>query len=106
MIDDIEFEFIKRIENEFDNVTCNVSSYPDTYGNRVKIITDQYGDELARLTYTNKCMQLYLTISNELFTKIHNWDRQFERFWLALYDKYKISKNIYYKKHNVKAYIK
>lgn len=102
MIDDVELEFIQRIENEFDNVTCNVSSYPDAHGNRVKIITDQYGDELARLTCTNKCIQLYLTISNELFTRIHNWDRQFERFWLALYDKYKISKNIYYKKHNVK----
>ena len=102
MIDEIELEFIERVENEFDDVKCKVSSYPDDFGNRVKIVTDQDGDELARLSERNGHLHLYLPISNELFTSIHNWDKQFERFWLALYDKYKISKHVYYKKHNIK----
>lgn len=105
MIDDIELEFIERVENEFDglrDVTLKVTSYPDGFGHRVRIITDQDGDELARLTDVDGMLKMYLPISNDLFTSIHNWDRQFERFWLSLYEKYKLNKHVYYKKHNIK----
>lgn len=101
-IDELELEFITRVEDEFDNVTCKVISYPVTHGHRVKIIMDQYGDELARVSNADDQLTLYLTITHEVFTHIYNWDRQFERFWLTLYNKYDVNKNAYYKKHRTR----
>lgn len=80
------------------DVDIRISSYPDEEIGRVQILTDQDGDEIARICGT----KLYLTLTNEFFSFINNWDRQFERFWLAMYEKYKISKYTYYKKHNIK----
>ena len=99
-------DFINLIVNEFKdvkNVNLKVSTYPDyDLGCRVSIITDQDNDDIARLSFSNGKLRVYLPISNELFTTIYNLDKQFERFWLALYDKYKISKSVFFKKHNIK----
>ena len=99
-------DFINLIKEEFKDVKdvdLKVSTYPDyDLGCRVSIITDQDNDDIARLSFNNGKLRMYLPISNESFSTIYNLDKQFERFWLALYDKYKINKYTFYKKHNIK----
>ena len=87
-------EFIELIRKEFSNLNIefSVSSYTDSeLDSRVYILSDQ-DDELLRVNFKNGKLHLFLSITRETFTNIYNLDRQFERFWIALYDKYKIIK--------------
>ena len=94
-------EFIELIRKEFSdlNIEFSVNSYPDSkLGSRVYILSDK-DDEILRVNFKNGRLHLFLTITRETFTNIYNLDRQFERFWLALYDKYDVNKQQYYKNH-------
>lgn len=87
-------EFIELIRKKFSNVNIefSVNSYPDKkLDSRVYILSDQ-DDELLRVNFKDGRLNLFSSITRETFTHIHNLDRQFERFWIALHDKYKISK--------------
>lgn len=87
-------EFIELIRKEFSNVNIefSVNSYMDKkLDSRVYILSDQ-DDEILRVNFKDGRLHLFSSITRETFTKIYNLDRQFERFWIALYDKYKISK--------------
>ena len=87
-------EFIELIRKEFSNLNIefSVSSYHDyELDSRVYILSDQ-DDEILRVNFKNGKLHLFLSITRETFTNIYNRDRQFERFWIALYDKYKIIK--------------
>ena len=87
-------EFIELIRKEFSylNIEFSVSSYTDyELDSRVYILSDQ-DDEILRVNFKNGKLHLFLSITRETFTNIHNLDRQFERFWNALYDKYEIIK--------------
>ena len=84
-------EFIVLIKKEFSNVNIefSVNSYTDKkLDSRVYILSDQ-DDEILRVNFKNGRLNLFSSITRETFTKIHNLDRQFERFWIALHDKYK-----------------
>ena len=84
-------EFIELIRKEFSNVNIEfyVNSYTDyELDSRVYILSDQ-DDEILRVRFKNGRLNLFSSITRETFTKIHNLDRQFERFWIALHDKYK-----------------
>lgn len=84
-------EFIELIRKKFSNVNIefSVNSYTDyELDSRVYILSDQ-DDEILRVNFKNGRLNLFLSITRETFTKIHNLDRQFERFWIALHDKYK-----------------
>lgn len=87
-------EFIELIRKKFSNLNIefSVSSYTDyDLDSRVYILSDQ-DDELLRVNFKNGKLHLFLTITRETFTNIYNLDRQFERFWIALCDKYNINK--------------
>jgi hypothetical protein len=87
-------EFIELIRKKFSNVNIefSVNSYTDDeLDSRVYILSDQ-DDEILRVNFKDGRLHLFSSITRETFTKIYNLDRQFERFWIALYDKYKISK--------------
>ena len=87
-------EFIELIRKEFSNLNIefSVSSYTDCeLDSRVYILSDQ-DDEILRVNFKNGKLHLFSTITRETFTNIYNLDRQFERFWNALYDKYEIIK--------------
>jgi len=89
------------LEDEFGRsyITC---TYPDVDKNcRVMIISDSDGEELIRV---DLCRNGSITLVNtrERFDYLANFDRQLERFWLALYKKYDINKNEYLKKHKIK----
>ena len=87
-------EFIELIRKEFSNLNIefSVNSYTDyELDSRVYILSDQ-DDELLRVNFKNGKLHLFLSITRETFTNIYNRDRQFERFWIALHDKYKIIK--------------
>lgn len=87
-------EFIESIRNEFSNLNIefSVNSYTDyELDSRVYILSDQ-DDEILRVNFKNGRLNLFSSITRETFTNIYNLDRQFERFWIALYDKYKIIK--------------
>ena len=87
-------EFIELIRKKFSNLNIefSVSSYPDhELDSRVYILSDQ-DDEILRVNFKNGKLHLFLSITRETFTNIYNRDRQFERFWIALYDKYNINK--------------
>lgn len=87
-------EFIELIRKKFSNLNIefSVSSYTDyELDSRVYILSDQ-DDELLRVNFKNGILHLFLSITRETFTNIYNLDRQFERFWIALHDKYKIIK--------------
>lgn len=97
-------EFIELIRKEFSdlNLVFSVNSYPDyELDSRVYILSDQ-DDEILRVNFKNGRLHLFLFITHETFTNIYNLDRQFERFWIALYDKYKINKKLFYKNHCIK----
>lgn len=97
-------EFIELIRKEFEGLDLqfSVNSYPDyELDSRVYILSDQ-DDEILRVNFKNGRLHLFLTITHETFTNIYNLDKQFERFWLELYFKYKINKKLYYKKHGIK----
>lgn len=97
-------EFIELIRKEFKdlNLEFSVNSYPDSeLDSRVYILSDQY-DEILRVNFKNGRLHLFSSITQETFTDIYNLDRQFEHFWLALYDKYNVSKNLFYKNHSIK----
>lgn len=84
-------EFIELIRKEFSNVNIefSVNSYTDKkLDSRVYILSDQ-DDEILRVSFKNGIIHLFSSITRETFTHIHNLDRQFERFWIALHDKYK-----------------
>lgn len=84
-------EFIELIRKKFSNVNIefSVNSYTDReLDSRVYILSDQ-DDEILRVSFKNGRLNLFLSITRETFTHIHNLDRQFERFWIALHDKYK-----------------
>lgn len=84
-------EFIELIRKKFSNVNIefSVNSYTDReLDSRVYILSDQ-DDEILRVSFKNGRLHLFLSITRETFTKIYNLDRQFERFWIALSDKYK-----------------
>lgn len=95
-------EFIELIKKEFSdlNIEFSVSSYPDC-DSRVYILSDQ-DDEILRVNFKNGRLHLFLTLTHETFTNIYNLDQQFERFWIALYEKYNVNKQLYYKKHKSK----
>ena len=87
-------EFIESIREKFSNLNIefSVSSYQDyELDSRVYILSDQY-DEILRVNFKNGRIRLSSSITRETFTNIYNLDRQLERFWNALYDKYNISK--------------
>ena len=87
-------EFIELIRKKFSNLNIefSVSSYTDCeLDSRVYILSDQ-DDEILRVNFKNGKLHLFLSITRETFTNIYNLDRQFERFWRALYDKYEIIK--------------
>lgn len=87
-------EFIESIREKFSNLNIefSVSSYQDyELDSRVYILSDQY-DEILRVNFKDGRLHLFSSITRETFTKIYNLDKQFERLWNALYDKYKISK--------------
>lgn len=87
-------EFIELIRKKFSNLNIefSVNSYPDyELDSRVYILSDQ-NDEILRVNFKNGRLNLFLSITRETFTNIYNLDRQFERFWIALCDKYNISK--------------
>ena len=87
-------EFIELIRKEFSylNIEFSVSSYTDCeLDSRVYILSDQ-DDEILRVNFKNGKLHLFLSITRETFTNIYNLDKQFERFWSALYDKYEIIK--------------
>ena len=87
-------EFIELIRKKFSNLNIefSVSSYTDyELDSRVYILSDQ-DDELLRVNFKNGSPRLSSSITQETFTKIYNLDLQFERFWIALYDKYNNSK--------------
>ena len=87
-------EFIESIRKEFSNLNIefSVNSYPDyELDSRVYILSDQ-NDEILRVNFKNGRLNLFLSITRETFTNIHNLDRQFERFWITLHDKYNINK--------------
>ncbi len=89
--------------NGLKELSFKISTYPDyDLGCRVSIITDQDNDEIARISQQNGKIRLYLPPSNESFNTIYNTDRQFERFWIAMYEKYKINKTVFFKKHGIK----
>ena len=97
-------EFIELIRKEFSDLDLvfSVNSYPDyELDSRVYILSDQ-DDEILRVNFKNGRLHLFLSITHETFTNIYNLDRQFERFWIALYDKYKINKKLFYKNHSIK----
>ena len=97
-------EFIELIRKEFNdlNIEFSVNSYPDyDLDSRVYILSDQY-DEILRVNFKNGRLHLFSSITQETFTNIYNLDRQFKHFWLALYDKYNVSKNLFYKNHSIK----
>ena len=87
-------EFIELIRKEFSylNIEFSVSSYTDCeLDSRVYILSDQ-DDEILRVNFKNGKLHLFLSITRETFMNIHNLDKQFARFWRALYDKYEIIK--------------
>ena len=87
-------EFIELIRKKFSNLNIefSVNSYTDyELDSRVYILSDQ-DDEILRVNFKNGKLHLFLSITRETFTNIHNLDRQFERFWITLCDKYKIIK--------------
>ena len=87
-------EFIELIRKEFSNLNIefSVNSYTDyELDSRVYILSDQ-DDEILRVNFKNGRLNLFSSITRETFTNIYNLDRQFERFWIALHDKYKINK--------------
>ena len=87
-------EFIELIRKEFSylNIEFSVSSYTDCeLDSRVYILSDQ-DDEILRVNFKNGKLHLFSSITRETFTNIYNLDKQFERFWSALYDKYEIIK--------------
>ena len=88
-------EFIELIRKEFSylNIEFSVNSYTDQeLDSRVYILSDQ-DDEILRVYFKNGRLNLFSSITREtFFTNMYNLDRQIERFCIALYDKYKISK--------------
>ena len=87
-------EFIESIRKKFSNLNIefSVSSYPDyELDSRVYILSDQ-DDEILRVNFKNGRLHLFFSITRETFTNIYNLDRQFERFWITLCDKYNINK--------------
>ena len=87
-------EFIELIRKKFSNLNIefSVNSYTDyELDSRVYILSDQ-DDEILRVNFKNGKLHLFLSITRETFTNIHNLDRQFERFWITLCDKYNINK--------------
>ena len=87
-------EFIELIRKEFSylNIEFSVNSYTDQeLDSRVYILSDQ-ADEILRVYFKNGRLNLFSSITRETFTNIYNLDRQFERFWIALHDKYEIIK--------------
>ena len=87
-------EFIELFRKEFSNLNIefSVNSYTDQeLDSRVYILSDQ-DDEILRVNFKNGKLHLFLSITRETFTNIYNLDKQFERFWNALYDKYEIIK--------------
>lgn len=93
--------FLQLLDAEFGK-TYRYCTYPDhEYGCRVAIIFDDDGEELIRM-HLDSTFRTDLPIVRESYNYFANFERQLERFWLKLYEKYKINKNEFYKRHKLK----
>lgn len=97
--------FLQLLHDEFGK-EYQYCTYPDyDMGYRIGIIFDDDGEELVRVSLGSKYLT-ELKIVNESYQYFANFERQLKRFWIKLYEKYKINKNEFYKRQKIKKFYK
>lgn len=92
--------FLQLLYEEFGREYLHYSYADYELGCRVAVIFDLDGEELVRIHLGGS--NLIILNKKTQFEYISNYEKQLEKFWINLYEKYKINKNEFYKRHKIK----